>query len=73
MEIKIGVQHTSRELVVETDSSVEEVQRQVTEALTGEGVLSLTDTKGRVTLVPGSRLSYVEIGGGVAGQVGFRS
>jgi hypothetical protein len=73
MEIKIGVQHTSRELVVETDSSVEEVQRQVTDALSGDGVLSLTDIKGRVTLVPAAHLSYVEIGGGVAGQVGFRS
>ncbi|QZY30061.1 DUF3107 domain-containing protein [Nocardioides coralli] len=73
MEIKIGVQHTSRELVVETDESVDDVQRRVTEALSGDGVLALTDSKGRVTLVPAARLSYVEIGGGVSGQVGFRS
>lgn len=73
MEIKIGVQHASRELVVETDASVEDVEKQVGEALATDGMLTLTDTKGRRTLIPASRLSYVEIGGGVSGQVGFRS
>lgn len=73
MEIKIGVQHASRELVLESDASVEEVEKQVAEALDGEGLLALTDNKGRRVLVPTARLSYVEIGGGVSGQVGFRS
>ncbi len=30
------------------------------------------DPKGRHIVVPGDKLAYVEIGGGVAGQVGFR-
>lgn len=73
MEIKIGVQHAQRELVVETDATLEDVEKQVAEALADDGVLSLTDHRGRRVLVPAAKLSYVELGGGVSGQVGFRS
>lgn len=73
MEIKIGVQHAARELVLETDESAETVEQKVGQAVSGDGLLSLRDTKGRLVLVPGARLAYLEIGGGVAGQVGFRS
>ena len=45
----------------------------VTAALQDSSVLQLTDTKGRLIVVLGSKVTYVEIGGGVAGQVGFRS
>ncbi|MEO5852769.1 MAG: DUF3107 domain-containing protein [Nocardioides sp.] len=72
MEVKIGIQHANRELVVETAEDLDSVEKKVTEAVT-DGVLTLTDTKGRRIVVPGDRISYVEIGGGVAGQVGFRS
>ena len=73
MEVKIGVQHAPRELVVETGETAENLEKLVAEAIAGDGVLALTDTKGRRFLVPASRLSYVEIGSGVAGHVGFRS
>ena len=73
MEIKIGVQQATRELTLETDDSPEAVEKLVSEALSGGQVLVLTDTKGRRVLVPSDRLAYVEIGGGVSGQVGFRS
>ncbi len=72
MEVKIGVQHAPRELVVETGESAEAIEKTVAEAVAADGVLALTDSKGRRVLVPASRISYVEIGGGVAGQVGFR-
>lgn len=73
MEIKIGIQHAQRELVVESSSTPEDIESQVSSALTEGGVLALTDTKGRRVLVPIEKLAYIEIGGGVAGQVGFRS
>ncbi len=73
MEIKIGVQHAQRELVVESNASADDVQKQVADALAAGGVLSLADNKGRTVVVPVEKLAYVEIGGGVAGQVGFRS
>ncbi len=73
MEVKIGVQHAPRELVIETDASAEDIEKQVAEAVATDGVLALTDAKGRKTLVAASKVAYVEIGGGVAGTVGFRS
>ncbi len=73
MEIKIGVQHASRELTLESAESPEVIEKLVAEAIASEQVLALTDTRGRRVLVPAARLAYVEIGGGVAGQVGFRS
>lgn len=73
MEVKIGVQHSPRELVVDTAESAETVERLLTEAVASGGVFTLTDTKGRKTIVPTAGITYVEIGGGVTGQVGFRS
>ncbi len=74
MEVKIGVQHANRELVVETNLSSDEIEKTVSEALKTEtGLLSLTDSKGRRVIVPADRLAYVELGTPTAGQVGFRS
>lgn len=73
MEVKIGVQHAPRELVVDTTDSAEDVERLVAEAVSAGSVLTLTDSKGRKVIVPAERISYVEIGGGVVGTVGFRS
>ncbi|MBB6629058.1 DUF3107 domain-containing protein [Nocardioides sp. KIGAM211] len=74
MEVKIGVQYAQRELVVETDETPENVEKLVSEAVGSEtGVLTLTDSKNRKVIVPAAKIAYVEIGGGVAGQVGFRS
>ena len=71
MEVKIGVQHVTRDLVIETDDSPESIEKQVAEALGSDGVLTLTDNRGRKVLVPTAKLAYVEIGVHT-GQVGFR-
>ena len=73
MEVKIGVQHAPRELVLESDLERETLEKQIADAVASGGVLSLSDSKGRRTLVPADKIAYVEIGGGVAGTVGFRS
>lgn len=74
MEVKIGVQNASRELVLETDQSGADVEAAVSKALGSDGGLFVvTDTKGRKVLVPAEKLAYVEIGSSVVGQVGFRS
>ncbi|MEJ7831395.1 MAG: DUF3107 domain-containing protein [Nocardioides sp.] len=73
MEVKIGVQHAPRELVVDTNESAESVEKSFSEAVEAGGVLALTDNKGRRILVPAAKVAYVEIGGGVAGHVGFRT
>ncbi|MEW2633147.1 DUF3107 domain-containing protein [Streptomyces sp. NPDC048389] len=72
MEVKIGVQHAPREIVLESGQSAEEVERAVGDALAGKAqLLSLTDEKGRRVLVPSDRLAYVEIGETTARRVGF--
>jgi Protein of unknown function (DUF3107) len=74
VEVKIGVQNASRELVLESAESTDAVEKIVAKALSSDtGVLTLSDAKGRKVLVPIEKLAYVEIGSPTAGQVGFRS
>jgi Protein of unknown function (DUF3107) len=74
VEVKIGVQNANRELVLDSSESADDVAKAVAAALSDqEGVLTLTDTRGRKVLVPTAKLAYVEIGSPTAGQVGFRS
>ncbi len=73
MEVKIGVQHASRELTIDTDLDVDGVEKAVAAALKDGGLFALTDGKGRRVVVPGERLAYVDIASGVTGTVGFRS
>jgi hypothetical protein len=74
VEVKIGIQHATRELIVDTSEDLETIEKKVAVAVQEEGgVLTLTDMKGRRVVVPGDRIAYVEIGTGVVGQVGFRS
>ncbi|MEI5101665.1 DUF3107 domain-containing protein [Streptomyces sp. PmtG] len=72
MEVKIGVQHAPREIVLESGQTAEEVENAVSEALAGKArLLSLTDDHGRKVLVPADRLAYVEIGEPAQRKVGF--
>src|SRR5437868_4043057 len=53
VEVKIGVLHTPREIVLESSQSPDEVEKTVAEALKSvDGQLSLTDDKGRRVIVP---------------------
>lgn len=72
MEVKIGVQHSARELVLESKQTPDEVRQAVTVAL-GEthGLLSLEDDKGRRVMVPADKVSYVEIAEAETRRVGF--
>ena len=72
MEVKIGVTHANRELVLDSSQSVEDIQKIVTDALNGDtGLLVLTDEKGRTVAVPTDKLAYVEIAGTASRRVGF--
>lgn len=72
MEVKIGVQHAGRELVLESAQSPTEVEKTVTEALrSDDGVLTLVDDKGRRVIVPTGTLAYVEIAEAESRRVGF--
>lgn len=73
MEIRIGMQNNPREVVVDTKLNVAEVTAKVDAALKSGETLSLSDEKGRVVLVPGSVIAYVEIAGGETRRVGFNN
>ncbi|GAA4687541.1 DUF3107 domain-containing protein [Phytohabitans rumicis] len=71
MEVKIGVQYAARELVIESAQTPTEVEKIVTDAIETEGVLSLTDEKGRRVIVPVGKVAYVEIAEASPRAVGF--
>ncbi|MDV5148207.1 DUF3107 domain-containing protein [Streptomyces sp. SBC-4] len=72
MEVKIGVQHALREIVLESGQSAEEVERAVADALAGKApLLSLSDEKGRKVLIPAEKIAYVELGEPAVRRVGF--
>ena len=74
MEVKIGVQNTNRELVLDSAESPDDVEKSVSAALSGDQhLLVLSDSKGRKVLVPADKLAYVEIGTSHVGQVGYRT
>jgi hypothetical protein len=74
VEVRIGVQHATRELVIESTETSEAILATVTAAVSGEvSVLTLSDERGREVLVPSDKLAYVEIGEPESRRVGFGS
>ena len=71
MEIKIGIQSVPRELVIETGSSFEEVQRALAAAVADGGVLTLGDEKSGRVLIPADKIAYLEVGGSEQRRIGF--
>ena len=71
MEIKIGIQHTARELNLESNLPANEVEAAVAAALKDGSLLTLTDEKDRKVLVPGDKIAYVELGEPTGRRVGF--
>jgi hypothetical protein len=70
MEVRIGVRD-AREIVLESEESPETVGAAVDAALSGDGVLRLTDDRGRLFLVPAKVIAYVELGAPETRKVGF--
>jgi hypothetical protein len=72
VEVKIGVLHTPREIVLESTLSPAQVEDAVRDALKdSSSVLSLTDEKGRRVVVPSGLVAYVEIAEPDQRRVGF--
>ena len=74
MEVRIGVQNATRELVVESTETPDAVIEAVQAAVAGKtAVLTLSDERGRQVVVPADKLAYVEIGESETRRVGFGS
>ncbi len=72
MEVRIGVQHASREIMLETDMTADALAKAVAEAVDG-ATLDLKDTKGRRVVVPSGAIAYVEMDDATKPRVGFGS
>ncbi|GAA3946124.1 DUF3107 domain-containing protein [Pseudoclavibacter caeni] len=74
MEVRIGVRHSARELSFESSQKPEEVTEAVARALAeDDGVLRLSDEKGRLYLIPAEGIAYVEVGPQETRRIGFVS
>jgi Protein of unknown function (DUF3107) len=74
VEVKIGIQSIPRELVVDTDTPAEEIERALSEALsaaTGPSVLAIDNLKGGRLLVPADKIAFIEFSPDQARRVGF--
>ena len=71
MEISINVQDATREIVLESNQTPEDVAKLVNAAVDAGEILTLVDEKGRRIIVPGNKIAFVEIGAHSAGRVGF--
>jgi hypothetical protein len=75
VDVRIGITHTPKELEVEMpdDADRDDVVADIEKLLnTGDGVLWLTDRKGRRVGVPVVKVAYVEVGAPAADRrVGF--
>ncbi len=80
MEVKIGIQSIPRELIVDTDATAEELERDLTAALAapagadggkGSAVFAVTTQKGGRILVPADKIAFVELSTDQARRIGF--
>ena len=72
MEVRIGVKGAARELALDSNQSVDDIQKAVDAALkNGSPTVTFTDEKGRRILVAADKLAYVEIAESEGRRVGF--
>ncbi len=71
MEVKVGIQHVSREVVAESGETADKVEKAFAAALADDGLLTITDVHGRRVLIPAAKIAYVDLGEENARRVGF--
>lgn len=73
MDIKIGIQHINREIVVDSAESSDAIEKAFLKAMADDGLLTLVDQRGRKVLVPANHIGYLDLGEENARHVGFGS
>jgi hypothetical protein len=74
VEVKIGIQSIPRELVVDTDVTPEEIERDLAAALSapdGPTIFALATLKGGRVLIPADKIAFIEFGSDQSRRVGF--
>jgi len=71
VDVKIGVRDVASQVVLESEQTPDEVAEAVAAAVQSGGLLKLVDEKGRLVIVPGALIGFVEIGAVSERRVGF--
>ena len=71
MEIRIGIQHSPREIVIESAEKAEELLERLTTAVAEGTPVTLVDDKGRSVLIPGAKVAFAELSSEEPRRVGF--
>jgi signal transduction histidine kinase len=73
VEVKVGIQHVNREIVVESTESAVNIEKELLSSMAvgGDGVFTLSDERGRKVLIPVQKIAYVDLGEENARHVGF--
>jgi hypothetical protein len=71
VDIKVGIQHVSREVVVDSSETAKDIEKAFSAALSDDTVLRLTDAHGRQVLIPANKIAYIDLGEENARRVGF--
>jgi len=73
VEIHIGIAHSAREIVFESDKTAAELEKTIGDQVASgdSGLLRLEDHKGHIYLVPTKTLTYVELTQESSRKVGF--
>lgn len=70
-DVRIGISDSNQELHIEVEGAAEDVIKSITSAIESAKTISLTDTKGRQTLVPHNKIGFIEVGTAPERKVGF--
>ena len=72
MDIRIGIINSPREINFESSQTAQEVENIVATALESDSkFIKLTDSKGKLYIVPVAGIGYIEIGSESTRRVGF--
>ena len=71
MDVKVGIQHVSREVVLDSGETAEDIEEAFGDALANDTLLRLKDTHGRQVLIPAGKIAYIDLGEENARRVGF--
>lgn len=71
MEIRIGVLHAQREVVIDSTLTLDEVHAAVDAALNSGTSLRLSDDKGREIIMPAAHIAYIDIAAAESRRIGF--
>jgi len=72
VDIRIGITNSPREINFESSQTAQEVETIVATALESESkFVKLTDSKGKLYIVPVAGIGYIEIGSESTRRVGF--